>query len=596
MPVGQREAMSSSMTHIRKRPTPILVVAGLILLAGPLFMGQFFLNLLTTIFLAAYLAGAWNIMGGYAGLVSFGHAAFFGLGSYTATLLYLDLRVSPWIGMWIGAVFAGVVGLVLAWTTFRCKLKNVYFVVATLLIGELFRLVAINVDWTNYSQGVQIPPKLDALEFQFSERTMYVLTFLLMAAMIWFTRWFSSSILGRRLIAARENEAAAAALGVDLLKMRIVVVCLSAGLTAIGGTFHAFFIRMVLPDFDFGMNTSIQVVVHTLVGGVGTVSGPLIGAVIVTLFNELLLLVGTHAGVYQMFTASQIFYGIILMVLIKCLPQGIAGLLEKASTTPPDTDSSMPVVEVSGRQARPARALDGTLLSITGGTKFFGGLAAIQSLDMDIKRGEIVGLIGPNGAGKTTLFNAISGFSPLTSGRISFEGADLARWRPHEICRLGIGRTFQIVKPFSNLSVLDNICVGNFVRTRDVDEARRNAFGILSFIGIESKWSRPARELTLVEMKRLELGRALSTRPQLLLLDEVMAGLNPKEHDLLIALIRKIHESGVTVLIIEHSTKVIMSLSHRVIVLNHGLKVAEGTPIDIRRNPEVIAAYFGGEA
>jgi branched-chain amino acid transport system permease protein len=205
-------------------------------------------------------------------------------------------------------------------------LKNVYFVVSTLLVGEIFRVVASNVDWTNYSQGVQIPAKLNALEFQFSERAMYFLCFGLMVSMIAFTRWFSSSIFGRRLIAARENEDAAAALGVDLLRMRVIVVGLSAGLTAIGGTFHAFFIRMVLPDFDFGMNTSIQVVVHTLVGGVGTVSGPLIGAVIVTLFNELLLLVGTHAGVYQMFTASQISYGIILMVLIKFSRRGSAVL------------------------------------------------------------------------------------------------------------------------------------------------------------------------------------------------------------------------------------------------------------------------------
>ena len=237
--------------------------------------------------------------------------------------------------------------------------------------------------------------------------------------------------------------------------------------------------------------------------------------------------------------------------------------------------------------------MEKSFLEVFSVSKSFRGLRAISNVSLGLEPGEILGLIGPNGAGKTTLFNLITGFFKPESGRIAFMGRDLTTMSPHEICKLGITRTFQIVKPFSHLSTLENVAVGCYNRIAHIDEVEESAWEILRFVGLDKKALAPASSLTTPDRKRLEMARALGTRPMLLLLDEVMAGLNPKEQGDIVALVHKIREKGTAIFIIEHHMRVIMGLSDRIVVLNHGVCIADGEPRAVCGDRKVIEAYLG---
>ena len=236
-----------------------------------------------------------------------------------------------------------------------------------------------------------------------------------------------------------------------------------------------------------------------------------------------------------------------------------------------------------------------SLLECKGVCKNFGGLKAVYQISFNLGKGEILGIIGPNGAGKTTLFNTITGFYKPDDGEIRFEGENLIDCKPHQICQKGMVRTFQIVKPFLQLTVLDNVVIAALNRTKNVQEAIAKALQTIEFVGLKDKADSLATGLTLPDRKRLELARALATEPKLLLLDEVMAGLTPTEVDALIQLLRELSERGITILLIEHVMRGVMALSNRVIVLNYGEKIAEGIPEEIVKNRQVIEAYLGEE-
>lgn len=233
------------------------------------------------------------------------------------------------------------------------------------------------------------------------------------------------------------------------------------------------------------------------------------------------------------------------------------------------------------------------LLEVTNLTKAFGGLLAVNDISFQVEKGEILGLIGPNGSGKTTTFNCINQFFPVTSGDILFKGKSIIGLKTHQICHLGIGRTFQVVKPLARMTVLENVTASAFCRVNTIKEAKDEALSVLEFCNLADQNGKPAKSLPIAGRKRLEIARALATKPELLLLDEVAAGLNPGELDAAINLIKKIRDNGISILIVEHIMKVIMTISDRIHAINFGQTIAEGTPREVANNPALIKAYLG---
>jgi len=585
-------------------PKSYLSLALFILLAlSPIIIrNPFFAEILIMTIIYAALSSSWNLIGGYGGQLSLGHATFFGIGAYTSTLLYLNLGISPWLGMLVGGVIAAIFSALIGYPCFR--LRGPFFALATIALAEVLRMLALY--WRSLTQGgvgLLIPYKPEFRNLLFGDKTSYAYVALaFLGVVVLATVIIENSRLGYYLVAIREDEDAAETLGVNSTQCKLIALAISAFFTAMLGTLYAQYVLFIDPDIVFPLALSIHFALLAIIGGVGTVAGPVLGAVLLTPLDAFLRgwLGALYAGL------GFIVYGILLIVVVILLPEGIIKwlrekikpVLNKLPVIKPDAFLlKEPLEEKVPALAKSYYEKNGiVLLGVKNVSKYFGGLAAVNDVQFNIREGEILGLIGPNGSGKTTMFNLITAFLPLNSGIIEFKNTKISHFkRPSKICSLGIGRTFQLVKPFNNMTVLENVMVGAFCRSKNVEDVRREAIEIIEIVGMSDHKDYLASNLNVNYRKRLELARSLATKPEVLLLDEPMAGLNPKETEEMIALLKKISSRGITLLIIEHIMKAIMTLSDRIMVLHHGEKIAEGTPQEISKDQKVIDAYLGEE-
>lgn len=586
------------MTHPRAY---VGAAALLTILVAPLFINSpFVFHLAVQVCIFGALATAWNIVGGYAGQLSLGHAVFYAIGSYVSTMLVIHFGLSPWIGMFAGAAVAVVAALVIAYPTLR--LRGPFFALATIAFLEVCKLLVIHFEgFTGGSAGLNVPLNIGLKWMIFREKWAYLaIAFGFLAVTLWISWIIRYSRFGFYLIAVREREDAARAVGVNAVRVKIAAAVISAALTSFLGSFHAMYLTFLEPSAAFSLELSIQIAMFALIGGLGTVAGPLLGTILVLPAAELsrgwlsALGNGTHGFVY----------GVVLVLVVLFFPRGLVGHLGGRALALidrlPGARKPAPVPPPPSRRpaaAPAARATVGQPLLVADGLqKRFGGLQATDNVSLTLHEGEILGVIGPNGAGKTTVFNQLSGFIAPDAGTVKVRQAN-GEWTqptsPEAYAQNGVGRTFQIVQPFSGLSVRENIMLGAFMRTQNAAEAEAIAREVAELTDLTSLLEHEARGLTVGGMKRLEVARALATKPKVLLLDEVLAGLNPTDVARAIQMIRNIRDSGVSVLMIEHLMQATMALSDRIIVINAGKLLREGKPADVVNDPAVIEAYLG---
>jgi ABC-type branched-subunit amino acid transport system ATPase component/ABC-type branched-subunit amino acid transport system permease subunit len=584
---------------------PIIVFA-LVMAAIPFIPGvpPFWIVLLDNIGLSALVAMGLVLLTGVGGLTSFGQAAFCGFGAYTTAVLTTAYGLSPWLTLPLSLLVSGIAAVLLGLVTVR--LSGHYLPLGTLAWGlGLFYLFS-KLEFLGRNDGISgIPPLSIGSLRMIDPGTIYFAIWIAVLLCALLTMNLLDSRTGRAIRALRRGHVAAEAFGVQTPRAKLLVFIYAAVLAGLSGWFYAHFQRATNPT-PFGVQTGIEYLFIAVVGGAGYVWGGVLGAAIVVILKELLqsYLPLLFHGEGQLET---IVFGILLVTLLQIAPTGVwpwltARLPFKPERQRPDTSLVLPA------RTRAAITPD-VLLQIDHARKQFGGVIAVNDVSFDVQAREIVALIGPNGAGKSTTFNLITGVLIPSGGAISVLGKKVGHATPQQIVKLGIARTFQHVKLVPDMTVLENVAIGahlrghagalaSMFRLDRSDEAKllAEATRQIERVGLGDQIDQLAGSLSLGQQRIVEIARALCVDPMLLLLDEPAAGLRHMEKQQLATLLRQLRDGGMSVLLVEHDMGFVMDLADRIVVLDFGTKIAEGTPQAIKTNPDVIKAYLGAVA